>query len=204
MKILYKQIINITSLLIVVGVLFLPAFSFVEAKFKNTRSSLKIDGVVVDVGINTLTVSTPGSLDITVDVNERTRFSKVDSLNDLSKGDQVYIKAKIREGQNPLAKRIKKWGDEGYGYGYGGTIIYGTIGDRVKIKEGKVIGKKGNTFTILTNVTEITFTVNEDTKFKFKEKFKEDFDDLAINDIVKVKGRDNGTEFVATRVKIRN
>ena len=78
--------------------------------------------------------------------------------------------------------------------------MYGTAGDKVKITEGKIVdvNKAKNTFIVETNVAEVIFTVDENTKFR-----KGNFGSNLIGKDIKVRGIDNGTEFIATKVRIK-
>mgnify|MGYP003385645125 CR=1 FL=1 len=179
--------------LVVASALTLGIFGTAKASqafFLGTNKQLIFDATVGSVGTNSVTVYTTSSSPITLQINNRTRFSNRGSLGSLSPGDQIKVFAR-RSGGQLVATLINRPANQ--------TSGYGTAGDLALVQRGTVTAKTADTFTVqLGTGVSVTFHVNSSTRF-----FGTSFAGLTTGQRVLVIGRDTGsssTGFVARQV----
>jgi len=189
----YKQkIIRTLVYLVLITGFSLTAFNIVQARYIQNRVTLQVDGIIVDLTPDSMTINTAGASNIAVLIDfRRTIFARGLTLADFSLDDRVSIIARSRD-SDLVAQMIRKLPGTGYGTGYG------TAGANVQVLLATVTGKTGNTFTVFTGTNLVTFQVLSSTRF-----FRTSFAALAPGDSVTVHGQDNGSQFVARQVTKR-
>lgn len=164
----------------------LSASSIVQALFIDSGTTVIVDGTVSNIGTDRITISVVGSpYVITMDIDSSTVFSP-SGFSPIG-GDLVRVTAKKGIG-NSLALLVQPVGND---------PGYGIPGNGVSIDSAFVAQKTGDTFTVNTGSTMITFKVKDYTIFEGSN-----FASLNLGDEVEVDGVET-TEFIALFVVIK-
>jgi len=186
-----KKIIGSFLMLLVIAGIFLPAVSTVHARLIATRSIVNIDGTISSKNPNYFVVNSSGTGDVTVYVNNGTRFIPGLSYDAVAVGDKVQVVA--RSDGSLTAIMVRKISG---GTGYGGVPGPQT-GGVVTTINGMVSAKTANTFTVAQNSMNVTYTVLSNTHF-----IGSTFAAMAVGNTVTVVGQDTGTSYVAKTVVV--
>lgn len=184
-----KKLIGTSILLVtIIGTLLLGA-SLTQARFRDSLLSIRADGTVDDVDTDSITILTNGSDPITFAITDDTNFLGQTDLSDIDPGDFVRVRGRRTNGSYE-ARSIKLQEDE---------TAYGQAGENVYVREGAVVAKGSDNFTINNGVVDITFQLTPDTRF-----IGINFPFLEIGDNVRVRGEDTGTSFIAESVRLKD
>ena len=186
MSLISKKIAGTLFLLAVIaGGSFAAMPEEVRATFINSIFGLNVDGIVDQINDSMLILLTNGSEPLYINISNRTRIIN----GPVQPGDQVKVIARI-SGNGNITARIIRRANEGQ---------YGTKGDPVIVQKANVVSKGDDFLVVESNVGEITFAITPRTRFVRKS-----FEHLEPGDMVRVIGRDSGSEFVARLVISRH
>ena len=175
-----KKLFGTSTLITAAASTVLIGAAVAGAQFIDNGNQLIFDGQVASISSSSIEVVTSATDPIIVQITNKTVFLPKNKT--VMAGDDVHIIARKNDDDSLTARVIRNNGDK-EGYGKGGQVV---------VRDGVVSEKGSNTFSIDTDITNMTFHVKPSTKFVHTN-----FATLHTGDHVQVIGHDNGSQFNA-------